>query len=370
MLRVTCPALIAVPLVAFTLGLSGAAAADPSMETKSTNVFQRLELSPLAQSSTEGVTGVAWIGEGSAIRMAVSFAAETGDILRAFNVSENGSAATATETPLPASMGRPQWTGYARGDGTAGLALTRPGSAICGLDWTERLGEAPAAITSEFPRGIFTSPRFVRAATESPPPVSTIEVAKGTQCVSLFSLDPDRRSVWTYKQLASTHWGLPQAAVGVHVGDGYLLFIKALEASRTNRFGEPPRLPHPALVSVGAGILYCQRLDREFKPVGDLFRPLGDEAIYEFDADAHHQAVAVAATQRDGLLVAEFLWGQHGLIEASRERGHPDYDETKRWEEQKLPPLVLPAVARSATGVCLALLENDADRPRVLWRRR
>jgi hypothetical protein len=207
---------------------------------------------------------------------------------------------------LESPFGTPSWDVLATEAGFA-TVWTEPGSAICGLGYRGPTGNE-VQLTQRYPAGVFENPRFVRGEPGAAAAITAIAAKHdGGSVLALFSQSLDSGHS-AYVPLPALGAGLLADGLLLRNGVGYLLFVKRVPpgprgAERRDGRGE----------SVIPGILYCARLNAQLEPIGGALRPLGDGAIYEFDADLSGGRVLLFATTADGYVAASAHAGAEAL---------------------------------------------------------
>jgi hypothetical protein len=246
---------------------------------------------------------------------------------------------------LDSPFGLPSWDVAGTPTGIAAV-WTKPGSAISPLGYRGQSGGA-IVLTGRYPSGVFQSPRFVRGA-EPGEAVTAIAYERSGKVVALFqeSIESGRAA---YTPLPSAGAGIPLDGLLLRDGAGYVLFVKLLAPGprgpeRTDRRGE----------SLQPGLLYSLRLDATLQPVGASARPIGDTALFEFDADAAGGRLFLLATTQTGYTAAVATASEGSL----------------RWTASDVAAraeLVAPSVLAAGQTTLAAVIESAAtQRPRIL----
>jgi hypothetical protein len=309
-----------------------------------------LPLEALAVDEPAEVDGLQWVLWRNSPRLAVSCRSpKLEPVLRVFSIDDAGSAGPLCSFTLSAQLSRPQWSLSGDSEESFHMALTHPGSAICPISlWSPDSEEA--AVSGLKPNGVFQHPRFVRRSARAVPPVTAVDPAAGQGAVVAF-IPPDSEDHWAFHQLFQPEEGVLQQALAVQHDDGFLLFYKIFVPGsvKMDSGGAIPSLPHAHSGSVMPGILHCIRIDKSFQISGKPFRPLGDELLFEFDADLFEHRVALLGTTASGFMASESMMDGDALIETSRIHRHLS------------PPLSAPSVMIAENRLFLAVLESTGS---------
>ena len=255
-----------------------------------------LELHALPVPEAEAVSGLALVGDRApdgAPRLVLAH--DTLPVGRRLTVQ---GLAGGTGAPLAAFMHRAVWTAAADGAGVLQVVASDNSSAGSGLVWQAADGRS-STVTSHDRFGVYDAPAFVRPVLQVPGALAAIGLVGGQQRPVVFQPLEGAR----YAPAVA----LPQPGPGValavkllQVGTGYL------QATLLFRPGAAPRqrTPRPADGLVQGGWLLCQRLDPDLRPVGDAWRPFGDDTVWEFDAEAVGDRAVLLATVDSGLALA------------------------------------------------------------------
>jgi len=296
------------------------------------------------------IDGLQWILLQNTPRLIVSSRSEQGEsVLRFYASDDSKNQGPLNLLTLPRRLARPQWSLSGNSEETLRIALTRPGSAICPLAmWSP--GSEEVAISDQKPGGVFQSPRFVRRAPKDTPPVIAVDPLAGPGVVVIF-IPSGSDPAWDLRTLYQPEGGALQQALAVQMGDEYLLFYKIFVPGsvKTEADGAIPSLPHAHSGTVPPGILHCIRLNQDLQVSGKLFRPLGDELLFEFDADATDNRVAILGTTASGFIISEGRIDRDSFVETSR-------------TSRRLPsPLSAPSVMIGENNLFLAVLESTGS---------
>lgn len=206
---------------------------------------------------------------------------------------------------LDSPFGPPSWDVAGTKTGLAAV-WTMPGSAVSKLGYRAP-DAAPTVLTGRYPSGVFESPRFVRGEPETAGAVTAIAYEESGRVLALFSGSLEGGQA-AYLPLPSAGTGIPTDGLLLRSGAGYLLFAKFLTPGapgpeRKDGHGE----------SIAPGILRFMRLNAKLQPVGAALNPLGDAAVYEFDADLSGDRVFLLATTQRGHAAATAVVSEGGL---------------------------------------------------------
>jgi hypothetical protein len=197
-------------------------------------------------------------------------------------------------------------------------------------------------------RGVFMFPRFVRGS--GPHPDITAVELDADYRITLYLALPDG-SYGPRQALEAPVPGILQDVRMLELKDGYLLFAQRFQPGEQRQYlvdGEPEIMR--------SGVLEVRRLDRSFKPVGPVWRPFGDQAVYQFDADASSDGqVAVFSSGSSGWQLVLMRHASVGPVEPSR------------FEGKTAAPLSSPSVLFAGSDLLLSVLADGGTERARLW---
>lgn len=208
------------------------------------------------------------------------------------------------------------------------LAITDFGGAIHSL--LEMEGQAERTINSPTSFKDYLSPRYLRESGDGHGNVLTVQI--GAEA-AVFDPIPEAPADSARQILPKIGDGL----IAVRNSKGIVVFYKTYK-------GEAVRgaLTMP-------GILHAQPVDAKFKPSGASYQPFGQETIYEFDADARPESIALVGTTKEGFVLADGDFNR------------PDEEFHLLLHQKYETELFSPAIAASPDRVSVAFLKKPAQ---------
>jgi hypothetical protein len=127
----------------------------------------------------------------------------------------------------------------------------------------------------------------------------------------------------------------------VSLNNGYWLLTKRLAAAQYRRL-----LLQDEKLEQNTGLIEAIRLDASFKPVGEVWKPFGDEEAYEFDADQASGHLAVFASMPNAWRLVTLNADATGGFKPTQ------------FEGQVQVPIISPSILATNTGLMLSMLLN------------
>jgi hypothetical protein len=257
-----------------------------------------LHVTALQASPADQVNSLRLVSDGNTLSLAGMAASQDGMhavSIRALEADPPGAPQPLGRLASP--FGTPFWDVATTPKGFA-TVWTTPGSAISSLGFRAP-GLAEIAFTGHYPSGVFQNPRFVRGNPGLA--VTACAMQPVGEALVLFQ-DGLESGHAEYRILPAAGEGTVLDGLLIRMagkGSGYLLLAKyaapALGVSqRTDLRGE----------SAPGGVLRCVRLAADLRVIDSAFSPLGDTAVFEFDADVSGEQIYLLATSQQGYLVA------------------------------------------------------------------
>jgi hypothetical protein len=302
----------------------------------------KFETFPLANPAS--VTSLKLVSSGGVRLLLSTYARWRGTELVSAPVGQAGGAPDTVMT-VGGVPGQPSWDAAVLQDGSITAVWTVAGSAIMGLEHRNSRGaEAAPVNTGDDAFGVFGSPHFVKGGPPAQLPLSSIEVSGRRPRLVLFSKQP-AGEYGKCRELAVRWSAYPQDARILAWQGGYLLLLNALVPGLTGGAAKVQRTTGSG-GAVGEGIVECTKLKPDFEAAGPATRLLGGQPVYEFDAAAATDRIAVIATTRKG-----FIAGLGVLPAGVLPRNS--------WAETPWPaPLTTPSVLVAGPRVYFAAIES------------
>ena len=193
------------------------------------------------------------------------------------------------------------WDASDEPEGGIALASAVPESATVWLAYQNSRKSGTVNLSRQSGLRLVGSSRFARGSSVGFPPITVIAADPPARRFVLFPRDAEG-GFGPYKTLEMPA-GLVVEALLIGASQGYFLVYQLFSREAINPNTTGGRIDANGEPMV-PGILYCSRLDSKFNTVEAAAPCLGRKLVYEFDADAAGDRVAIIATSDAGYVTA------------------------------------------------------------------